>query len=71
MVCLVPADPIQRELHRFKQLFDLDQRGFDADRMAADEELEIRKTHAKMILGLFKIIYNRHMGTFQNLFSTK
>lgn len=52
MVCLVPPDPVQREVYRFKQLFDLEQRGFDPDRMAADEELERRTQHSKLLLGL-------------------
>ena len=51
LVCLVPADPVQREVYRFKQLFDLEQRGFDPDRMAADEELERRIQHSKLLLG--------------------
>ena len=51
MVCLVPADPIQREIYRFKRMFDLSQAGLDPDQMDEDEEFEERRQKTRTILG--------------------
>ena len=52
LVCLVPADPVQQEVFRFKQMFDLEQKGFNPDHMEEEEQFADRCQQTKRILGV-------------------